>query len=90
MEFGPTTYCSCSVQAEKKKQYSKDSSDIVLKVGDRVMVKMPGEIKGNEWKFARPLHGPLRAIKDWVHDFCENFCVTLQYNIFCTCYEFES
>ena len=33
-----------------------------LEVGQRVMVHMPGEVKGSTWKFARPFHGPFRVI----------------------------
>ena len=48
-----------AAQCKQKKQYDKDSSDKVLKIGDRVMVKMPGEIKG---EFARPYHGSYQVL----------------------------
>ena len=33
-----------------------------VKVADRVMIHMPGEVKGRAWKFARPFRGPYRVI----------------------------
>ena len=33
-----------------------------MKVGDRVMVHMPGSIKGKAWKLVRPFHGPYRVL----------------------------
>ena len=33
-----------------------------MKVGDRVMVHMPGSVKGKAWKLVRPYHGPYRVI----------------------------
>lgn len=33
-----------------------------MEVGDRVMVHMPGSVKGKVWKLARPFHGPYRVI----------------------------
>ena len=33
-----------------------------MKVGDRVMVHMPGTVKGKAWKLVRPFHGPYRVV----------------------------
>ena len=49
-------------QVKQKTQYDKHSKETKLKVGDRVMVYMPGEVKGKVWKFARPYHGPYRLL----------------------------
>ena len=49
-------------QVKQKTQYDKHSKETKLKVGDRVMVYMPGEVKGKAWKFARPYHGPYRLL----------------------------
>ena len=50
------------LQVKQKTQYDKHSKETKLKVGDRVMVYMPGEVKGKVWKFARPYHGPYRLL----------------------------
>ena len=49
-------------QAKQKKQYDLRSKDSGLVIGDRVMVYMPGSVKGKAWKFARPYHGPYRVL----------------------------
>ena len=49
-------------QVKQKTQYDKHSKETKLRVGDRVMVYMPGEVKGKAWKFARPYHGPYRLL----------------------------
>lgn len=49
-------------QKKQKQQYDKKSQVIQWKVGDRVMVHMPGTIKGKAWKFARALYGPYRIL----------------------------
>ena len=49
-------------QAKQKKQYDRKSKDSGLVIGDRVMVYMPGAVKGKAWKFARPYHGPYRVL----------------------------
>ena len=41
-------------QERQKTQYNR--------VGSRLMVHMPGELKGRAWKFARPFHGPYRVV----------------------------
>ena len=48
-------------QQRQKHQYDRNSKDVGLKVGDRVLVYMPGTRKGKAWKFARPYHGPYRV-----------------------------
>ena len=49
-------------QQKQKQQYDKKSQEIKWKVGDRVMVHMPGTIKGKAWKFARAFYGPYRVL----------------------------
>ena len=49
-------------QVKQKTQYDKHSKETKLRVGDRVMVYMPGEVKGKAWKFARPYYGPYRLL----------------------------
>ena len=49
-------------QVKQKTQYNKHSKETKLKVGDRVMVYMSGEVKGKAWKFARPYHGLYRLL----------------------------
>lgn len=49
-------------QSKQKQNYYKSSSDPALQFGDRVMVRMPSEVKGESWKFARPYHGPFGVI----------------------------
>ena len=47
-------------QQRQKTTYDKSANEASLKVGQRVMVHMPSELKGDTWKFARPYHGPFR------------------------------
>ena len=49
-------------QAKQKRNYDRGSKELKLQKGDRVMVQMPGEVKGKSWKFARPHHGPFRVV----------------------------
>ena len=49
-------------QKRQKTQYDKKTCDTNLKVGDRVMVLMPSEAKGEKRKLARPFHGPFRVL----------------------------
>ena len=49
-------------QAKQKRNYDRGSKELKLQKGDRVMVRMPGEIKGKSWKFARPHHGPFGLV----------------------------
>ena len=51
-----------NAQSKQKRNYDKRGNNPTVRVGDRVMVKMPDEIKGKSWKFARPFHGPFRVI----------------------------
>ena len=49
-------------QAKQKQQYDKHTKESPVKVGDRVMVHMPGSVKGKAWKLVRPFHGPYRVL----------------------------
>lgn len=49
-------------QKKQKQQYDKKSQEIKWKVGDRVIVHMPGTIKGKAWKFAQAFYGPYRIL----------------------------
>ena len=51
-----------AAQKCQKTQYDKKTRDVNLKVGDRVMVLMPTEAKGEKRKLARPFHGPFRVL----------------------------
>ena len=52
-----------SSQQKQKAQYDKSAQEPKVRVGDRVMVHMPGELKGKDHKLARPYHGPYRVLK---------------------------
>ena len=47
-----------SSQQKQKAQYDKSAQEPKVRVGDRVMVHMPGELKGKDHKLARSYHGP--------------------------------
>ena len=49
-------------QEKQKQQYDRKSKEIRWKEGDRVMVHMPGTVKGKAWKFARAFYGPYRIL----------------------------
>ena len=49
-------------QLKQRTGYDKHSREVKLKVGDRVLVYMPGEVRGKAWKLARPFHGPYRVL----------------------------
>lgn len=49
-------------QKQQKKQYDRKSRPAKLEVGERVMVHMPAEAQGKNWKLARPFHGPYRIL----------------------------
>ena len=49
-------------QDKQKQQYDKHAKESPMKVGDRVMVHMPGSVKGKAWKLVRPFHGPYRVV----------------------------
>ena len=51
-----------NAQEAQKKQYDHNAKEPKLRIGDRVMVHMPGEIQGATWKLARPFHGPYRVV----------------------------
>ena len=42
----------------QKSSYDRHAKERPLMVGQRVMVRMPTEMQGKTWKFARPFHGP--------------------------------
>ena len=45
-------------QQSQKHYYNRSVKTVELEVGDRVMVYMPSESKGEEYKLNRPFHGP--------------------------------
>ena len=49
-------------QHRQKAQYDKHAKESQVKVGDRVMVYMPGDRQGKDHKLARPFHGPYRVL----------------------------
>jgi len=52
-----------NTQTSQKKMYDTKAGEVDLRVGERVMVLMPSEIQGKEWKLASPFHGPYRVIQ---------------------------
>ena len=49
-------------QQSQKHYYDRKSKPTSLKVGDRVMVFMPAEVRGKNRKLVRPFHGPYRVL----------------------------
>ena len=49
-------------QSKQKLQHDKRSREVNIQKGDRVMVRMPGTVKGKAWKLKRPYHGPYRVL----------------------------
>ena len=49
-------------QRKQKEFYDRASVNPKYRVGDRVMIYMPGDVAGKDWKLARPYHGPYRVI----------------------------
>ena len=49
-------------QKKQKRQYDKRATPMKLKVGDRVMVHFPNQVKGKAWKLARPYFGPYKVL----------------------------
>ena len=49
-------------QKKQKRQYDKRATPLKLKVGDRVMVYFPNQVKGKAWKLARPYFGPYKVL----------------------------
>ncbi len=49
-------------QSKQKKQYDKRSTGPKIKIGDRVMVYFPDQVKGKAWKLAWPYHGPYKVL----------------------------
>ena len=50
-------------QHKQKKQHDRHSRDPGFKVGERVFVYMPAEVRGKAYKFARPFRGPYRILR---------------------------
>lgn len=50
-------------QFKQKKFYDQASKVVDIRPGDRVMVYMPSEKQGKDWKLSRPFHGPYRVLK---------------------------
>ena len=49
-------------QWSQKKQYDRTAKKASVRIGDRVMVHMPAESQGKDWKLCRPFHGPYRVL----------------------------
>ena len=49
-------------QAKQKEFYDRHAGNPQYRVGERVMVYMPGDVSGKSWKLARPYHGPFRIL----------------------------
>lgn len=49
-------------QKKQKQQYDKRATPMKLKVGDRVMVHFPNQVKGKAWKLARPYFDPYKVL----------------------------
>ena len=49
-------------QAKQKEFYDRQVGNPQYRLGERVMVYMPGDVTGKNWKLARPYHGPFRIL----------------------------
>lgn len=49
-------------QVNQKKYYDRARKSFSIHVGDRVMVYMPSDVQGKDWKLSRPFHGPYRVL----------------------------
>ena len=49
-------------QEKQKEFYDRAAVSSRYRIGDRVMVYMPGDVAGKDWKLARPYHGPYHII----------------------------
>jgi hypothetical protein len=49
-------------QAKQKEFYDRQAGNPQYRLGERVMVYMPGDVTGKSWKLARPYHGPFRIL----------------------------
>ena len=47
-----------SAQNKQKLYYDQKSKETSFNVGDRLLVYIPSEVKGKNWKLKRPFHGP--------------------------------
>lgn len=50
-------------QEKQKQYYDRAARSPEYRVGDRVLVYMPGDVTGKDWKLARPYHGPYRIVQ---------------------------
>ena len=51
-------------QARQIEFYDRQSEDALYRIGERVMVYIPGDVTGKDWKLAGPYHGPFCIISD--------------------------
>ena len=51
-----------SAQEKQKRYYDQKSRESSFSVGDRVLVYMPSEVQGKDWKLSRPFHSPYRIV----------------------------
>ena len=51
-----------SAQEKQKRNYDRYSKESQYEIGDRVVVYMPGAVKGKAWKLARPFYGPYKVL----------------------------
>ena len=49
-------------QAKQQEFYDRQAGNLQYQLGERVMVNMPGDVTGKNWKLARPYHGPFRIL----------------------------
>ena len=49
-------------QRRQKQYYDKKSRETSFHVGDCVLVYIPSEVKGRDWKLSRLFHGPYRIV----------------------------
>ena len=49
-------------QKSQKRYYDRSAKKVELRAGDRVMVYIPSEVRGEEHKLKRPFHGPYRVL----------------------------
>ena len=49
-------------QAKQKEFHDWYAGNLQYRVGERMMVYMPGDVSGKSWKLARPYHEPFRIL----------------------------
>jgi len=47
-----------NAQTAQKVAYDRETKEVDLRVGERVMVRMPSQSQGKNWKLIRPFYGP--------------------------------